>query len=151
VPDRSIRSSHMCASKCLFKSEFLAASGQKKRPRPSTLEKGRIFEVFLRRQKKTYNTGIIEAKWPYVQTMVDRTFSSKWILQRKIVAAASSVQLSCHGIQWWLLCLRFFPWLIDVTYGCVAFVGVHLAFTHALHSFIDSIVHGRLSEAQCRS
>jgi hypothetical protein len=67
------------------------------------------------------------------------------------VAAAGSVQLSCHGIQRCLLCLRFFSWLIDVTYGCVAFVGVHLALTHASHSFSDSIIHGRFLEALCRS
>jgi hypothetical protein len=67
------------------------------------------------------------------------------------VAAAGSVQLSCHDIQRWLPCLRFCSWLIDVTYGCVAFVGVHLALTHALHSFSDSIVHGSFSEALCRS
>jgi hypothetical protein len=67
------------------------------------------------------------------------------------VAAAGFVQLSYHGIQRCLLCLRFFSWLIDVTYGCVAFVGVHLALTYALHSFSDSIIHGRFLEALCRS
>jgi hypothetical protein len=67
------------------------------------------------------------------------------------VAATGSVQLSYHGIPRWLLCLRFFSWPIDVTYGCVAFVGVHLALTHASHSFSDSIIHGRFLEALCRS
>jgi hypothetical protein len=67
------------------------------------------------------------------------------------VAAAGFVELSCHGIQRCLLCLRFFLWLIVVTYGCVAFVGVHLALTHALHSFSDSIIHGLFLEALCRS
>jgi hypothetical protein len=67
------------------------------------------------------------------------------------VAAAGSAQLSDHGIQRWLLCLRFFSWLIDVTHGCVAFVGVHLALIHSLHSFSDSIIHGRFLEALCRS
>jgi hypothetical protein len=86
-----------------------------------------------------------------LSTSFDRAFSSKWILQRRIVAAAGSVQLSCHSIQRYLLCLRFFLWLIDVTYGCVAFVGVHLALTHALHSISDSIIHGRFLEALRRS
>jgi hypothetical protein len=67
------------------------------------------------------------------------------------VTAAGSVQLSYHGIQRWHLCLRFFSRLIDVTYGCVAFVGVHLALTHVSHSFSDSIIHGRFLEALCRS
>jgi hypothetical protein len=47
----------------------LAALGQKTEPQPSSSKKGRIFEVFLKRRQKTYNTGIFEAKWPYVQTM----------------------------------------------------------------------------------
>jgi hypothetical protein len=51
----------------------LAALGQKTEPQPSSSKKGRIFEVFLKRQQKMYNTGIFEAKWPYVQTMVSTT------------------------------------------------------------------------------
>jgi hypothetical protein len=47
----------------------LAVLGQKAESRPSSLKKGRIFEVIFRRQQKMYNTGILEAKWPYFQTM----------------------------------------------------------------------------------
>jgi hypothetical protein len=67
------------------------------------------------------------------------------------VAAAGSVQLSCHGTQRCLSCLRFFLWLIDVTHGCVASIGVHLALTHPLQSFSDGIIHGKFLEALCRS
>jgi hypothetical protein len=40
------------------------------------LKKGRIFEVILGSQQTTYITGIIGAKWPYVQTKQKNQFAA---------------------------------------------------------------------------
>jgi hypothetical protein len=66
VPDKSVDPHISVHHKKTSKFELLAALEQKPEPRPSTLGNGHIFELFLRRQQKTYDTGIFEAKWPYV-------------------------------------------------------------------------------------